>query len=51
MNTQRVGATATRQGKWWEINFSDLATRTAAPPPTAWKRSWASYSSAPSQSG
>ena len=32
MNTQRAETTATRQGKWWEINLSDLATRTAAPP-------------------
>lgn len=32
MNTQRVEATATRRGKWWETNFSDLGTRTAAPP-------------------
>jgi hypothetical protein len=32
MNTQRAEATATRQGKWWEINLSDLGTRTAAPP-------------------
>ena len=30
MNNQRVEATATRQRTSWEINFSDLGTRTAA---------------------
>lgn len=30
MNTQRIEATATREGKWWEINLPGLGTRTAA---------------------
>lgn len=30
MNTQRIEAIATREGKWWEINLPGLGTRTAA---------------------
>lgn len=30
MNTQRIEATASREGKWWEINLPGLGTRTAA---------------------
>lgn len=30
MNTQRIEATATREGKWWEIDLPGLGTRTAA---------------------